>query len=115
MRIEKRKMGTRVRVILNRIEAREAGLRVLETAGKCVRGILARSSHIFIGSTGETHITGNGMYVDSHEFEKACRLIVAKKLELPVDTNFRIGLDNNGGVMGATFQFYTGIETEING
>ena len=34
MRIERRKLGVRVRVILNRTEAREAGLTALQKSGK---------------------------------------------------------------------------------
>jgi hypothetical protein len=40
MRIERRKLGVRVRVILNRTEAREAGLNALAKAGKLTREVL---------------------------------------------------------------------------
>ena len=113
MRIEKRKMGTRVRVILNRNEAREAGIQVLEKAGRFIRGIVARSSHIFVATVGTEEVGPNVFFVDATDFEKACRTVALKRTEIPEDSSFRIGLDSNGSISGATFQFYTGIETEI--
>ena len=113
MRIERRKLGTRVRVILNRHEAREACIQVLEKAGRFIRGIVARSSSMYVGSSSTEEIQGIGFYVDAIDFEKACRNVALKRTELPDDCSFRIGLDSNGNISGATFQFYTGIETEI--
>lgn len=103
MRIERRKLGVRVRVILNRTEAREAGLNALTKAGKLKDHPSPRSAQVFIGGIGR----GAGDYhVDPAAFERECRIIAARQIEVPIEANFRVGLDEDGGVAGATFQFF---------
>jgi hypothetical protein len=103
MRIERRKLGMRVRVILNRTEAREAGLNALAKAGKLKDHPSPRSAQVFIGGIGR----GAGDYhVDPAAFERECRIIAARQIEVPIEANFRVGLDEDGGVAGATFQFF---------
>lgn len=103
MRIERRKLGVRVRVILNRTEAREAGLAVLQKAGKLTDHPSPRTAQVFVGGIGR----GAGDYhVDPANFEKECRLIAARQIDIPIEANFRVGLDEDGGVAGATFQFF---------
>jgi hypothetical protein len=103
MRIERRKLGVRVRVILNRTEAREAGLNALAKAGKLKDHPSPRSAQVFIGGIGR----GAGDYhVDPAAFERECRIIAARQIEVPIEANFRVGLDEDGGVAGATFQFF---------
>lgn len=103
MRIERRKLGTRVRVILNRTEAREAGLNALAKLGKLEGHPSPRTASVYIGGIGR----GQGDYhVDPADFERECRAIAARQIEIPVEANFRVGLDDEGGVAGATFQYY---------
>jgi hypothetical protein len=103
MRIERRKLGMRVRVILNRTEAREAGLTALAKAGKLKDHPSPRSAQVFIGGIGR----GAGDYhVDPAAFERECRIIADRQIEVPIEANFRVGLDEDGGVAGATFQFF---------
>jgi hypothetical protein len=103
MRIERRKLGVRVRVILNRTEAREAGLNALQKSGKLKDHPSPRSAQVFIGGIGR----GAGDYhVDPAAFERECRIIAARQIEVPIEANFRVGLDEDGGVAGATFQFF---------
>ena len=104
MRIERRKLGTRVRVILNRTEAREAGLNALTRLKKIPADHPGpRHAHIFVGGIG----MGEGDYhVDPAEFERECRVLAERQIRVPVEANFRVGLDDVGEVCGATFQFY---------
>ena len=103
MRIERRRLGVRVRVILNRTEAREAGLTALQKAGKLNDHPSPRSTQVFVGGIGRG---SSDYHVDPASFEKECRIIAARQIEIPVEANFRVGLDEEGGVAGATFQFY---------
>jgi hypothetical protein len=108
MRIERRKLGTRVRVILNRTEAREAGLQALAKKGRLEGHPNPRTCSVYIGGIGR----GTGDYhVDPASFERECRAIAATKIEIPLEANFRVGLDDEGGVAGATFQFFILDET----
>jgi hypothetical protein len=104
MRIERRKLGTRVRVILNRTEAVTAALAAI--AAKTKRDVghpSPRSTTVYIGGIGR----GEGDYhADPGEFEKQCRIIAERQIVIPVEASFRVGLDEEGGVVGATFQFY---------
>ena len=103
MRIERRRLGTRVRVILNRTEAREAGLTALQKAGKLKDHPSPRTAQVYVGGIGR----GAGDYhVDPAAFERECRVIAARQIEIPVEANFRVGLDDEGQVAGATFQFF---------
>ena len=104
MRIERRKLGTRVRVILNRTEAREAGLNALTRLKKIPADHPGpRHAHIFVGGIG----MGEGDYhVDPAEFERECRKLAKRQIRVPVEADFRVGLDDVGEVCGATFQFY---------
>ena len=103
MRIEKRRLGTRVRVILNRTEAREAGLRALSKLGRLEGHPNPRNVAVYIGGIGR----GAGDYhVDPADFERECRAIAVERIAIPIEANFRVGLDDEGGVAGATFQFY---------
>ena len=103
MRIERRRLGTRVRVILNRTEAREAGLTAIQKAGRLKEHPSPRTTPVYIGGIGR----GAGDYhVDPANFEKECRLIAARQIVIPIEANFRVGLDEDGGVAGATFQFF---------
>ena len=103
MRIERRRLGTRVRVILNRTEAREAGLNALAKAGKLNGHPSPRTAQVYIGGIGR----GAGDYhVDPAGFECECRAIAARQIEVPMEADFRVGLDDEGQVAGATFQFF---------
>ena len=103
MRIERRKLGMRVRVILNRTEAREAGLNALAKAGKLNGHPSPRTAQVYIGGIGR----GAGDYhVDPATFERECRIIAARQIDVPIEANFRVGLDDEGQVAGATFQFF---------
>lgn len=105
MRIERRKLGTRVRVILNRTEAVTAALAAI--AAKTKRDVghpSPRSTTVYIGGIGR----GEGDYhADPGEFEKQCRIIAERQIVIPVEASFRVGLDEEGGVVGATFQWYS--------
>jgi hypothetical protein len=105
MRIERRKLGVRVRVILNRTEAREAGLTALQKSGKLKDKDhpSPRTAQVYIGGIGR----GAGDYhVDPATFERECRIIAARQIDVPIEASFRVGLDDEGQVAGATFQFF---------
>ena len=103
MRIERRKLGVRVRVILNRTEAREAGLTAIQKAGRLKEHPSPRTTPVYIGGIGR----GAGDYhVDAAAFERECRIIAARQIVIPIEANFRVGLDEDGSVAGATFQFF---------
>ena len=106
MRIERRKMGTRIRVILNRTEAVNAALAAIAKTGKVTGHPSPRSTTVYIGGIGR----GEGDYhADPGEFEKQCRITAERQIVIPVEASFRVGLDDMGGVVGATFQFYEDI------
>ena len=104
MRIERRKLGVRVRVILNRTEAVTAALAAIAKVAKRDIGHPSpRSTTMYIGGIGR----GEGDYhADPGEFEKQCRIIAANQILVPVEASFRVGLDEEGGVVGATFQWH---------
>lgn len=103
MRIERRKLGVRIRVILNRTEAREAALAAIAVTKPFVNHPNPRTTAVYIGGIGR----GDGDYhADPGEFEKQCRIIAERQIAIPVEASFRVGLDDEGGVVGATFQFY---------
>ena len=104
MRIERRKLGTRIRVILNRTEAVQAALAAIaKKTGRDVGHTSPRSTTVYIGGIGR----GEGDYhADPGEFEKQCRTLAERQIVIPVEASFRVGLDEEGGVVGATFQFY---------
>ena len=111
MRIERRKLGVRVRVILNRTEAREAGLTALQKAGRLKEHPSPRTTPVYIGGIGR----GAGDYhVDPAAFERECRIIAARQIDVPIEANFRVGLDDEGQVAGATFQFFDLNNDDIN-
>lgn len=103
MRIERRRLGTRVRVILNRFEAREAALNAIAALGKLDGHPNPRTTTVYVGGIGH----GEGDYhADPGELEKQCRILAAKQIVVPIEANFRVGLDEQGGIVGATFQFF---------
>ena len=111
MRIERRRLGTRVRVILNRTEAREAGLTAIQKAGRLREHPSPRTTPVYIGGIGR----GAGDYhVDAAAFERECRIIAEQQIAVPVEANFRVGLDDEGQVAGATFQFFIITNDDIN-
>ncbi len=111
MKIERRKMGTRVRVILNRTEAREAGLNALFKAGILDNHPNPRTAHVFIGGIGRGH---GDYHADPSSFENECKLIAAKKIIIPMEASFRVGLDAEGHVVGATFQYYESNHDDVD-
>ena len=44
--------------------------------------------------------------IDAAAFERECRIIAEQQIAVPVEANFRVGLDDEGQVAGATFQFF---------
>ena len=83
MRIERRHLGDRIRVILNRLEAKRAA-----------------SAFLPLGS-------GLGAALrDTRKFEHACRVVAAEKIDVPLHARFTVGLDNDGEPNGATFEWF---------
>ena len=99
MRIERRKIGTRIRVILNRTEARDAGRLILISTGKILPTDKATDIPIRIG--------GRDRYaVRQSAFEESCRVTASKQIIIPKDADMRIAVDDDGQVTGVTFQFF---------
>ena len=108
MRIERRKLGVQVRVILNRTEATQAALAAIAVTRKLEGSHSPRSTTVYIGGIGR----GEGdLHADPGEFEKQCRIIAERQIVIPIEASFRVGLDDTGAVCGATFQFYDLHET----
>lgn len=101
MRIERRWLGTRIRVILNRTEAVEAALASLNLPEADRPS--PRSARVYVGDVG--HGAGD-FCVDPGKFEKHCRQVAARQIAVPIEASFRVGLDESGSICGATFQFY---------
>ena len=83
MRIERRHLGDRVRVILNRLEAKRAAMLFL-AEGSGLKAVLR----------------------DTRKFEHACRVVAAEKIDVPGHARFTVGLDNDGDPNGATFEWF---------
>ena len=102
MKIEQRRLGTRSRVMLNRTEARQAGLSALSRMGRLEgESPSARVTQIYVGGPGR-----ESRKLSPEEFETACRAAILGEVEVPAGASFRVGLDEDGSVAGATFQWY---------
>jgi hypothetical protein len=109
MRIERLKMGVRVRVILNRTEAREAGLAALVASGKLAKDHheRPRAAKIYVGGIGR----GEGdLHVNPADLEREAVKVAARQIAVPGEANFRVGLDEKGEIAGATFQWFEGAD-----
>ena len=89
MRIERRHLGDRVRVILNRLEAKRAAATFLPADAGLVAALR-----------------------DTRKFEHACRIVAAEKIDVPLHSRFTVGLDSGGEPNGATFEWF---ETTLGG
>lgn len=100
MRIERRVVGTRVRVILNRTESREIGFAVLALNGRAVEKADRPNVQIRIG--------GRDKYsIRQSDYDKLCRAYVAERgINIPKDVDIRFAVDDNGQITGVTLQFF---------
>lgn len=101
MRVERRRLGTRVRVVLNRTEVRHAAHRALGQPGE-----LHRATRVFLSDLPDAPPEGtDDLVVPPDALERECRRFVAETLTVPSDVSFRVGLGLDG-VVGATFQWW---------
>jgi hypothetical protein len=100
MRIETRRLGTRFRVILNKSEVRQIAFQILIQDGLIEEDKLPKNAKF--------HIINqlSGYYLNSQIFEKKCREFAELKIDIPNNSNFRIGFNECGEIVGATFQFF---------
>lgn len=75
----------------------------LSRAGRLDGHPSPRTAHVFVGGTG--HGTGE-YHVDPAGFERECRAVAARQIIVPIEANFRVNLDDDGQVCGATFQWF---------
>ena len=102
MRVDRRSLGTRVRVILNRTEVRRATEAVLaERATPPAR--IDRGTKICVSKIGHG---SSDIMVGPMELERKCREVAATQIIVPGHADFRVSLDNEGGLVSATFQWH---------
>ena len=106
MRIEKVRLGTRVRVILNRSETMQQAYSILESSGVSP-DILKSYPKVFAGdSSGVQSLLGDGYYIETAQLEKMCAVFARNQYPIPDDFSSRLGLDKEGSIAGITFQFF---------
>jgi hypothetical protein len=117
MRTERRLLGTRVRVMMNRFESREAAraavAAALETGRMSARTRLHLEAalalpraqlRVFLGRHRGEGTAG----VLAAELEAACRaLSSAQGTEVPEGASFRVSTGEDGQLIGAAFQWWT--------
>ena len=107
MRIERRYMGDRVRITLNKTEIQSVVVSILLKQRKIsmeVEGKVYKSIHI--GSS-TTIVDPSTVMVNALKFEKACKELVEKKHSLPRAYSFRTNTGDLGVITSATFQYYS--------
>jgi hypothetical protein len=114
MRIERINKGVRIRVIFNRGELREHVRRALIESSSLPEGlehVSARAIPLFVRSP--RHEPKNKglllhpMSVTHMELEEVCRRLASEKIEVPLKTEFTIGVGEDGQVSGASFCWWT--------
>lgn len=114
MRIERRYMGDRVRITLNKTEIQSVVVSILLKQRKIsmeVEGKVYKSIHI--GSS-TTIVDPSTVMVNALKFEKACKELVEKKHSLPRAYSFRTNTGDLGVITSATFQYYSADAPETN-
>ena len=107
MRIERRYMGDRVRITLNKTDIQSVVVAILLKQRKIsmeVEGAIYKSVHI--GSS-TTIVDPSTVMVNALKFEKACKELVEKKHKLPRAYSFRTNTGDLGVIVSATFQYYS--------
>jgi hypothetical protein len=123
MRIEKKRLGTRVRVMLNQKDARDAARTAIESMLTLSLSMAPRTRlqlesslalprgqiRFFVG-----HHRGEGSaWTPLARFEQSCReQATASGWEVPGDASFRVGTNGSGQIVGATFQWWSLLDEE---
>jgi hypothetical protein len=105
VRIERRKHGTLVRVLLSRTEVREAARAARAGTLMLPENKHGRSVRVVIGKTADTP---GVLHVQFDLLKEQCKVIAEAQIDIPKEAAFEIGVDNADGrsVAGVTFSWW---------
>ena len=116
MRIERRFLGTRIRVIFNRSEVRKFACTVLESNLGFDPATFTNEIYCYLGLLTSSTLDPTVFYIESKHLEDEARKYAQKfAVSLPTNASCRIGLDQLGQIAGVTFQYFTLQSVEYEG
>ena len=101
MRIERKRVGTRVRIFLNKTECRKIGFDILVSKQLAKPEMRLKNVSVRVNQRVQKG------WILASEFELACKEFI-KPIAIPEGAEFRFNSDKKDGdqIISATFQFY---------
>jgi hypothetical protein len=109
MRVERRKMGIRIRVVMNRTEVREIAKAVLNDLGRLPKELADHSHRTMPLYLGRARVRG-AANVTADMVERPCRALANTLIAVPVGAKFTVAVDGDGLITGATLQWWDASE-----